>query len=79
MENATQRPIPADRFASKHAPVTHELLFMTGFSGKRARFSALAGALATTAVPYLTQQIPEESEHHLNTLDLIIILNALGQ
>jgi hypothetical protein len=61
MENATQRPIPADRFASKHAPVTHELLFMTGFPGKRARFSALAGALATTAVPYLTQQIPEES------------------
>jgi hypothetical protein len=41
--------------------VTHELLFMTGFPGKRARFSALAGALATTAVPYLTQQIPEES------------------
>jgi hypothetical protein len=43
MKNATQRPIPAGRIANKHAPVTHELLFMAGFPGKRARFSALAG------------------------------------
>src|SRR5216683_183029 len=61
MEKATQRPIPAARIASKHAPVMHELLFMAGFPGKRARFSALAGALATTTVPFLTQQVPEDS------------------
>lgn len=41
--------------------MTHELLFMVGFPGKRARFSALARALATIAVPYLTQEAPEES------------------
>jgi hypothetical protein len=61
MEKATQRSIPAGRIARKHAPVTHELLFMVGFPGKRARFSALGQALATTAVPYLTQQVPGDS------------------
>lgn len=61
MGRAIQLPIPSSRFARKHEPVTDELLFMVGYPGKRARFSALAGALATTAVPYLTQQVRQES------------------
>ena len=61
MERAVQLPVPAARIAKIHAPVMHELLFMVGFPGQRAQFSALAGALRTPAVPYLTQEVPNDA------------------
>jgi len=46
--------IPISRFANKHEPVKHELLFFAGYSGERARF--LFGNLITRGTPYLTQE-----------------------
>ena len=46
--------IPIKRFAEKHAPVQHELLFFAGYSGERSKF--LFGHLITPGTPYLTQE-----------------------
>lgn len=46
--------IPSSRFATKHEPIEHELLFFAGYSGERARF--LFGNLITRGTPYLTQE-----------------------
>lgn len=46
--------IPISRFAQKHDPIEHELLFFAGYSGERARF--LFGSLITRGTPYLTQE-----------------------
>ena len=48
--------IPFNRFAKKHAPFQHELLFFAGYSGERSKF--LFGHLITPGTPYLTQECP---------------------
>ena len=48
--------IPFNRFAKKHAPFEHELLFFAGYSGERSKF--LFGHLFTPGTPYLTQECP---------------------
>lgn len=46
--------IPFDRFAATHNPTEHELLFFTGYSGQRSKFTF--GHLFTRGTPYLTQE-----------------------
>lgn len=48
--------IPFNRFAQKHAPIQHELLFFAGYSGERSKF--LFGHLIIPGTPYLTQECP---------------------
>src|SRR2546422_315607 len=51
-----KKALPAQRIAVTHNPVEHELLFITGFSGERSRFSPLLEILFSTGTPYLTQE-----------------------
>lgn len=53
--------IPYSRFATKHAPVDGELLFMAGYSGERSFFSF--GTLVSPGTPYLTQEVDVPLEH----------------
>ena len=48
--------IPINRFAQKHNPIQHELLFFTGYSGERAK--VLFGNLITAGTPYLPPECP---------------------
>ena len=48
--------IPLSRFAERHDPVQHELLFFAGFSGQRSKF--FFGNLITPGTPYATQESP---------------------
>ncbi|KAA0894346.1 hypothetical protein ET418_04715 [Oryzomonas rubra] len=52
--------IPLSRFARRHAPVQHELLFFAGFSGERSKFCY--DTLATCGTPYGTQECPFSDE-----------------
>lgn len=52
------KALSLDKFATKHAPLERELLFMLGFSDERSKFLALHEALHSRATPYLTQEIP---------------------
>lgn len=54
MVNHSGEAIPIARFAQKHNPIKHELLFFAGYSGERARF--LFSSLVTRGTPYLTQE-----------------------
>jgi hypothetical protein len=47
---------PAHRFATKHAPVENELLFMLGFAGARAYYSPSMNIMLTHGTPYLSQE-----------------------
>jgi hypothetical protein len=49
--------VTAQQIATRHAPVDHELLFMLGCSGERARFVALFETLFTRWTPYLTREM----------------------
>lgn len=49
-------PIAAAQFATIHAPVEWELLFVAGYSGERAKF--LYGSLFTRGTPYLARECP---------------------
>ena len=51
-----KKALPATRIAVTHSPVEHELLFITGFSGERSRFSPLLKTLFSTGTPYLTHE-----------------------
>ena len=57
----TALPIPQSRFASKHAPVQTELLFVVGYPGAHSRF--LFNTLITPGIPYLTQEAPMVASH----------------
>lgn len=48
--------IPSHKFAKKHDPFQHELLFFAGFSGIRSKF--FFNYLFTPGTPYLTQECP---------------------
>lgn len=49
-------PVPAAQFATTHAPVEGELLFIAGYSGDRAKF--LFDTLVTPGTPYLARECP---------------------
>lgn len=55
--------IPIKRFATKHAPVEHELLFFAGFSGERSR--VIFNNCISRGTPFLTQEclFPEHIEY----------------
>ncbi len=46
--------LPINRFALKHEPETHELLFIAGYSGERSNFAF--NTLSTPGTPYATQE-----------------------
>jgi hypothetical protein len=48
--------IPATLFASVHAPVETELLFILGYTGERSQF--VYGTLFTEGTPYLARECP---------------------
>ncbi len=57
----TASAIPLCRFATTHAPVPGELLFLVGYAGARARF--LFNTLIAPGTPYLTQETLMQATH----------------
>jgi len=61
--------IPISRFAFKHDPVEHEVLFFAGYSGERSKF--VLEHLVSRGTPYLTQECPfpnsvNEADQHFH-------------
>jgi hypothetical protein len=50
-------PVPWSRFATKHAPVSGEMLFLCGYPGARSKF--VFGSLVSYATQLVTQEPPD--------------------